>query len=614
MMRYPPLTDYALISDCYCNALVSRYGSVDWSCMPRMDDDSSFGRLLDWDHGGYCSIAPADPEYVSAWRYIDGSMILETDFKTDQGEVRLTDFFVIDRNGTQAQRHYDHIRLVNGLAGEVKLQVEISPRFDYGEIVPYVQQHKEGLFTAIGSNQGLVIHSDFALDVVEHRDIVGTIRLRAGERARLGIRFAFPETVEQELQRGLPCAEDVDGYYESTRDWWAGWSAQMQAPFPLDAQTIRSTIVLKALTFEPTGAIIAASTTSLPEWIGGSRNWDYRFSWVRDSVFTIRALHELGYVSEASRYHGFIQRSAAGDAQQLQIMYGIDGKRRLTESELDWMEGYRGSRPVRLGNAAAKQTQLDIYGELLEMAWLWHQSGHPTEPEYWNFLVDVVDHVCHVWDGKDQGIWEVRGEPQHYVHSKAMCWAALNRGIELAKVNGFDVPLQAWIDNRAAVREAIETRGYDKERGVFVQTFDGNDLDAALLILPRIGFIDYDDPRMLRTVDALCKDLDENGLLLRYRGPDGLEGPEGVFLPCTFWLVECLAHQDRMEQAWKYYRQTLACGNELGLFSEEFDMKSQQMLGNFPQGLTHVSQIMAWLALQKVETAQGRGPDEPSEG
>lgn len=598
-LRYPPIGDYALISDCHCNALISRYGSVDWSCMPRVDDDSCFGRLLDWDKGGYCAIAPTAP-YVTSRRYIPGTMILETTFKTDQGEVRMTDFFVIE-GGSPDNACYDHVRLIDGISGDVGMRVDVCPRFDYGEITPRVQRHDDHVYSATGSNQGLIIYADMPLDVVEHRELSGVFRICSGRRLRMAIQFKAPELIEQAIKDGAANADALDRYLESTREWWCEWSARMNCEHALDEQTIRSTIVLKALTFEPTGAIVAASTTSLPEWIGGERNWDYRFSWVRDSVFTIRALHELGYVYEADRFHQFTQRSAAGSADQLQIMYGVDGKRRLTEVELDWLEGYRGSRPVRIGNGAAKQSQLDIFGELLEMAWEWHANGHPTEADYWDFLADVVETVCEKWSETDHGIWEVRGEPRHYVHSKAMCWAAMNRGIQLAEENGFKAPIKRWADARDAIRAAIENDGYDKQRGIFVQSFGSTDVDAALLILPRVGFVEYDDPRMVRTANAICEDLDREGLLLRYESADGLEGPEGMFLPCTFWLVSCLARQGESERAWTYYRRALSCANDLGLFSEEYDVQAEEMLGNFPQGLTHVSQIMARLALAELD-------------
>lgn len=594
-VRYPPIADYALISDCHCNALISRSGSVDWCCMPRIDDDSCFGRLLDWDKGGYCSITPCD-EYTSRRTYLAGTMILETCFATSQGEVRLTDFFAMKEGAPDAPR-YDHVRIIEGVSGEVEMRIDICPRFDYGEIMPYIQRHASGAYTATGSNKGLIIHADVPLEIVQHRDLTSSCRVVAGQRIRVAIEFESPELIEQAISDGTAGTEAVDEDFDSTRCWWQTWSARIRDGGHIDAQTMRSTIVLKSLTFERTGAIAAASTTSLPEEIGGERNWDYRFSWIRDSVFTIRALHELGYVTEADRFHQFIQRSAAGSAGQLQIMYAVDGKRRLPELELHWLEGYRGSRPVRIGNRAARQTQLDIYGELLEMAWEWHANGHHTEPDYWAFLADVVETVCTRWRDKDHGIWEVRGTPRHYVYSKVMCWVALQRGIQLAQENGFSAPIERWGKARDEVRAAIETEGCDAQRGVFVQSFGGGGMDASLLLLPRVGFIRYDDPRMLRTVDALRQELEQGGLMKRYTVPDELAGKEGVFLPCTFWLVGCLAQQGRRELALEYYERALACANDVGLFSEEFDVHSGQMLGNFPQGLTHVSQIMARRAL-----------------
>lgn len=595
-MPYPPIADYALISDCHCSALVSRNGSIDWCCMPRIDEDSCFGRLLDWDKGGYYAITPHGIEYSSSRRYLPHTMILETYFRSLQGEVRLYDFFTMEEGAPEHAR-YSHVRIIDGIKGEMDLCVKISPRFDYGEIVPYIRRTESCAYTAIGSNKGLIICSDIPLEITHHSDLAGVVRIRAGQRARLMLQFEFPELVDKTVSAGLPGGKELDLYLERTREWWQAWASRMQSPYELDGQTERSIITLKSLTVERTGAIVAAATTSLPEWPGGSRNWDYRFSWIRDSVFTVRALHELGYVSEADRFHQFIQRSAAGDANQMQIMYGVDGKRRLTEIELNALEGYRQSRPVRIGNRAASQSQLDVYGELLEMAWEWHSSGHRTEPDYWTFLVDVVEMVCARWQDADHGIWEVRSAPSHYVHSKVMCWAALNRGVLLAQDNRFEAPVEHWIETRDKIRHAVEQKGYNAERGIFVQAFGSEYLDAALLLLPRVGFIAYDDPRMVRTTDAICETLGDHGLLRRYNSPDGLAGPEGMFLPCTFWLVTCLAYQGKLDKAWHYYRTAMDCANDVGLFSEEFDVTERLMLGNFPQGLTHVSQITARLAL-----------------
>ncbi len=605
---YPLIEDYAFISDCHCGALISRDGSVDWCCMPRFDDDSSFGRLLDWRKGGHFSICPTAPYAVSR-RYLPGTLVLETTFKTDGGEIRLIDFFAMDEDELPNPR-LDQVRMIEGVSGEVEVCIEICPRFDFGEIVPYVARRESGAYVAIGSNQGLLITSEIGLELPGEGTLRAVCRIAQGERRRLLTQFEFPECIEEAATHTLPDARELDARFERTVAWWKKWSSQMRDSWECDAQTMASALFLKGLTFEKTGAVIAAATTSLPEWIGGERNWDYRYSWVRDSVFTVRVLHELGFVAEADRFHQFIQRSAAGSAEELQIMYGIDGKRRLPEVELDWLEGYRQSKPVRVGNGAAKQIQLDIYGELLEMAWAWHVNGHHTDPNYWHFLCDVINTVDKRWERKDHGIWEVRSEEAHHVHTKVMCWAAVNRAIQIAQDDRFDAPVDHWIALRDRMRTVIEEGGYEKERGIFTQTFGSPHLDAALLLLPRVEFLDYSDPRMIRTTDAICEDLDRGGLLLRYASPDGFPHPEGVFLPCTFWLVECLACQGRLELAWQYYERALACANDVGLLSEEFDVEHRHMLGNIPQGLTHVSQITARLALAKAE--KDRGGNQPA--
>jgi GH15 family glucan-1,4-alpha-glucosidase len=598
---YPPIKDYAFISDCNNTALVSCAGSIDWCCMPRPDSDSCFGRLLDWNQGGYCSVSPTEKHFKTSRSYIPGTMILETHFHGEKGEAKLIDFFTMNESNTR-QDHYDLVRIIEGVSGEIELCAEIYPRFDYGEIVPRVREHEPGSWTAIGSNKGLVVHSDIAFDVVDHKALTATILVKAGTRSRLVIYFDYPELLDH-VPTQKDFAHGTDAVLEHTCQWWKGWADKICAECVYDHHSVRSALVLKALTFERTGAIIAAPTTSLPEWIGGPRNWDYRFSWVRDSVFTVRVLYELGYEYEAEHFLRFIQRASAGSAEELQIMYGVDGKRRLTEIEIEWLEGYRQSKPVRIGNFAAKQNQLDIYGEIIEIASIWDASGHPINAEYWDFLSDVINAVCKEWVNPDYGIWEFRGGPADFVHSKTMCWGALEQGIKLAKDKQFPAPIERWMKTKDEIREAIETHGYDRERGIFVQSFNSKYLDAALLLLPRTGFIMYDDPRMIRTTDAICNALDRQGLLARYDSPDGLPGKEGSFLPCTFWLVRCLAYQGRLDKAWEYYRRALGSANDIGLFSEEYDIEHDIMLGNFPQGLSHVSQISAKLALEKTRQA-----------
>jgi GH15 family glucan-1,4-alpha-glucosidase len=360
-------------------------------------------------------------------------------------------------------------------------------------------------------------------------------------------------------------------------------------------------VVLEGLTNARTGAVTAAATTSLPESVGGTRNWDYRYAWIRDSQFSVRSLAELGFEAEADRFRRFVERSTGGSADAIQVLYGLGGERRISEVRLDHLEGYRCSTPVRVGNAASTQLQLDVYGYLLDLAWRWHQRGHSPDDDYWRFLKGLVDAVTRLWDQPDRGIWESRGEPQHYVHSKVMCWAALERGIRLAHECERQAPIERWQTCRDEVRRAIESKGYDQRRGIFVRAFGDTALDAALLLLPSCDFLPYDDPRMVRTADAICEHLDEDGLLRRYRGDDGLDGEDAPFVACTFWLVECLAHQGRVVEARAAFARAIATANDLGLFSEEYDPADHALLGNFPQALTHLAHISAALALQSSQ-------------
>jgi GH15 family glucan-1,4-alpha-glucosidase len=398
-----------------------------------------------------------------------------------------------------------------------------------------------------------------------------------------------------------PDPAELDRRLEQTVAWWRGWSAHAGRLGRDQPALLRSATVLKALTQATTGAIAAAATTSLPEAPGGPRNWDYRASWVRDSVFALRSLAELGYSAEADGFRRFVERSAAGSAQELQIMYGLGGERRLAELILDDLEGYGGARPVRIGNAAARQHQHDVYGELLDLAWAWHQRGKTPDGDDWRFLVELVNTAAERWRTPDRGIWELRGRPRHLVHSKVMCWVALDRGLRLATDLGLPAPVERWTATRREIRAAVERHGYDPRRGVFTQAFGRPELDAALLLLPSTGFVAWDDPRMRRTVEAVRLELEVDGLLLRYRTPDGLEGTEGAFVACTFWLAECLARQGRTAEARGAFAKASAAANDLGLFAEEFDPAGGMLLGNFPQALTHLSHITAAVAL-----AEGR--------
>jgi GH15 family glucan-1,4-alpha-glucosidase len=477
----------------------------------------------------------------------------------------------------------------------VAFELLVSPRFDYGEVRPWIRRHGIGMFSAIGGNDALFVTGDMDLEPVAKHDLGASISVGPGERVHLSMQFVRPETVDEEGPGPLD-PDECDRRLEETRRWWLRWSSDVNLSGPDERPARRSAIVLKGLTNAPTGAMAAAPTTSLPEAPGGSRNWDYRYSWVRDSCFTARSLTELGLDDEADGFRRFVERSSAGTAEELQIMYGVGGERRLQEQTLD-LEGYRGARPVRVGNAASTQFQLDALGEVVDLAWRWHRRGHSPDDDYWRFLVELVDAAATRWAEPDCGIWEVRGRKMHFVHSKAMCWAALDRGLKLAKECDRKAPERRWARARKEVRAAIESKGYDEKRGVFVRAFGSRALDASLLLLPTVDFVPWDDERMVRTADRIREELAEDGLLVRYRGADGLPGREGAFLPCSFWLAECLARQNRAAEAREIFDRAASTANDVGLFSEEYDATTGEMLGNFPQGLTHLSHIAAAVAL-----------------
>jgi GH15 family glucan-1,4-alpha-glucosidase len=595
--RYRPIGDYAFLGDCHTGALVSSDGSVDWLCLPRLDDGSYFGRLLDRERGGWCAITPADPAVGTSRRYLDGTLVLETEMAVAGGRVRVTDCLTMRPGG--ARRPYRQLlRVVDGLEGAVDLRVELVPRFDYGQVRPWIRRAGRA-WQALGGDDGLVVEGDVPLALSGLHDLVAEVRVGAGQRLRLSLRHVRPEVLDGSGTRA-PAPAELDRRLDQTVAWWRGWSARGGRLGRDQAALLRSATVLKALTQATTGAIAAAATTSLPEAPGGPRNWDYRASWVRDSVFALRSLAELGYTAEADGFRRFAQRSAAGSAQELQIMYGLGGERRLREEVLGDLEGYRGARPVRIGNAAAHQHQHDVYGELMDLAWLWHRQGHSPTADDWRFLTELGNEAARRWTTPDRGIWELRGRPRHLVHSKVLCWVALDRGLRLADEVGFPAPVRRWTATRAAIRAAVERHGYDPGRGVFTQAFDRPELDAALLRLPIAGFVAWDDPRMRRTVDAVRRELEVDGLLLRYRAPDGLEGTEGTFVACTFWLVECLARQGRGADARAAFTKASATANDLGLFAEEFDAATGSLLGNFPQALTHLSHITAAIALDQA--------------
>lgn len=593
----PSIEDYGLIGDCHSSALISKQGSIDWCCMPRFDSASCFGRLLDWHKAGFCQISPTSA-FKTSRRYLDNSMILETSFQTDEGEVRLIDLFTMRRGGEHHPYH-QLLRMIKPIRGTMELKVSVMPRFDYGAIKPWIRQYSENSFIAIGGCDGLLISTNLPICMDCRDKLTIVLKVNAQQNYYLSIIYAKPEDLD-ECVIYVPTLQQQELRFSETVDWWEGWNRQVTFQGKYTELALRSAMVLKCLCYAPTGAIIAAPTTSLPESLGGSRNWDYRYSWVRDSCFSVRALEILGFIKEADGFRRFIERSCAGSATELQTLFGVDGRRHIFERTLDDLDGYRGSKPVRVGNAAHQQLQLDVYGELLLLAWRWHEQGCSPDDDYWLFLTGIVDTVIEIWESPDCGIWEVRSEPRHFVFSKAMCWVTLDRGIRLAISMNKNIDLENWKKVRDKIRQSIEEHGYDADRGVFTQAFGFPQMDASLLLLSFFDFISYQDPRMIRTVEAIRKELDRNGLLMRYPSyTDELEGEEGVFLACTFWLVTCLARQGQLTEAEEIFIHAISTGNDLGLFSEEYFTKSQNMGGNFPQALTHLSVIAAIIALNE---------------
>jgi GH15 family glucan-1,4-alpha-glucosidase len=595
--KYPPISDYALLSDCHSGALVSKDGSIDWCAFHRFEARPVFARLLDWEKGGFFRIAPTD-EYEVTRRYLPRTNVLETHFQTEKGVLVLTDCFALHlEKGHPEHRLIRHVRCDEG---EVAVKAKFEPRFDYGLTEPRVEQLESDLAIAYGGPDALVLQSELPIATTEVSACAGAGTLKDGEDAYVVLTWHLPHELEpQRLPRRMIAKE-----LKSTVRSWEEWANRCSYDGPYQEPVLRSALVLKALTNGPTGAIIAAATTSLPEEIGGERNWDYRFSWLRDSALTLNALFALGYVDEAHDYMAWLRRTTAGRAKALQIMYGVGGERYLPEIELDHLEGYRGSRPVRIGNQAASQFQLDTFGELLDTAWLYRQQGGEIDTVFWEFLTRVGGAVMGRWSEPDQGIWEIRGEPRHFVFSKVMAWVALDRLLKLAEADGREGDLEGWRVARDEIREHIEREGVDSGRGGFTQSFgDGGKLDASSLMIPIVGFVEHTDPRARATVERIAAELSTDGLVYRYAtdGVDGLSGDEATFAICSFWLVECLARVGETERARELYERLLSFCNDVGLLAEEIDPQSGAMLGNFPQAFSHLGIILAAIALDMPE-------------
>ena len=577
------IEDYALIGDCRSAALVSRDGSIDWLCLPRFDSGALFAALLGDDGHGRWRIAPAEAGFQVHRRYRGDSMVLETTFETPTGVCRLVDGMLLDRPDAAL------VRVVEGVRGEVPLTLDLTIRFDYGSVIPWVRRTGPRSFHAIAGPDAAEFVSPVEIDNRAFRT-AASFTVRAGER------LPFQLLWHPSNRDGADRIEDPSTALDATVRSWERWANRCTLTGEGRERLVRSLLCLKALIYQPTGGIVAAPTTSLPERIGGSRNWDYRYCWVRDATYTLYALVLTGYREEAGAWVDWLVRAVAGTPSQVNIMYGLGGERRLPELELDWLPGYEGSRPVRTGNAAWNQLQLDIFGELMDAAWLAYKSGIPISATSWNVFRTMMAHLGTIWSEPDEGIWEMRGGRQQFTHSKVMAWVAFDRAVKIARRAGFEAPLAEWIGHRERIHAEVCTQGYNRKKGSFTQVYRGEAMDASLLMLPLVGFLPVEDPRVAGTVAAIERELLVDGLVLRYdtqQTRDGLEPGEGVFLPCSFWLVNTYVLQGRDEDARRLFDRLTGLQNDVGLMSEEYDPVARRQLGNFPQAFSHIAFVNA---------------------
>jgi GH15 family glucan-1,4-alpha-glucosidase len=601
------IEDYALIGDCQTAALVARDGSIDWLCWPRFDSAACFAALLGGPEHGRWQIAPLDPAARIQRRYVPGTLILETEFTTGDGVVRVVDFMPMRSTVS------DLIRLVVGVRGRVDMRMEFILRFDYGTSVPWVTQLPDGGgVRAIAGPDLVVLRTPVALRGVD-RTTVSEFSVGAGETVPFVLTYSASHAK-------LPKAIDSARALQSTKEGWARWSRTCELQGPWAEAARRSLVTLKALTYAPTGGIVAAPTTSLPEQAGGVRNWDYRYCWLRDATLALLALMNAGYYEEASAWRTWLERAVAGSPEQAQIMYGIAGERRLPELELPWLPGYEGARPVRIGNAAAAQLQLDVYGEVMDAL---HQArkGKIGPDDYvWAVQRKFVEHLESIWHLPDQGMWEVRGEPQHFTASKVMAWVAFDRAVKGVEMFGLPGPVERWRAVCDAIHEEVCSKGYDARRASFVQSYGSTALDAGLLLIPLTGFLPAGDARVRNTVAAIERELTIDGLVKRYhtaQTDDGLPEGEGVFLPCSFWLADNLVLQQRYDEARALFERLLSLRNDVGLLSEEYDPASRRMMGNFPQAFSHIALVNTALNLTRAvnpATQRGREQSPPGDG
>ncbi len=600
------IEDYALIGDTQTAGLVCRDGSIDWLCFPRFDSPACFAALLGTEENGHWRIAPATGGMASRRRYRGHSLILETEWETVGGAVRVIDFM------PPRDQAPDIVRVVEGLSGAVPMRSELRLRFDYGRAVPWVRK-VDGQIAAIAGPDSVYLRADVESRRGEGSSSVAEFTVRAGDRVRFVLTW-------HPSHQPPPRPVDPDLALEETETYWGRWTAscRYRPSWEWREAVLCSLVTLKGLTYSPTGGIVAAPTTSLPEDIGGVRNWDYRYCWLRDATLTLSALLRSGYVEEAKAWREWLLRAIAGKPESLQIMYGLAGERRLAEQELEWLPGYEGSRPVRIGNAAVTQFQLDVYGEVLDALHLGRRVGLHASWEAWSLQRELLEYLESCWDRPDEGIWEVRGPRRHFVHSKVMAWVAADRMVRAVEEFGRSGDPARWRDLRERIHREVCERGYDAERNTFTQYYGSRELDAALLLIPQVGFLPPDDKRVIGTVEAIQRELSHDGFIRRYATPgsaweniDGIPGDEGAFLACTFWLADDLALMGRVHEARELFERLLDLRNDVGLLAEQWDPDLGRQVGNFPQAFSHVALVNTAHNLAGPEDARrartGRG-------
>ena len=583
------IEDYALIGDTQSVALVGRDGSVDWMCLPRFDSAACFAALLgDRSHGRWL-LAPQAGGLSQTRRYRPGTLVLETTFVTPEGTVRVIDCM------PPRDRTPDVVRIVEGVEGAVPMRMELVIRFDYGSIMPWVRRLPDGRLGAIAGADALVLQTDTEVHG-EGPTTVGEFVVHAGER----VSFVLCWHPSHEPP---PPAMDAARAVADTDVWWREWTDRCAYRGPWHEEIKSSLVTLKALTYAPTGGIVAAATTSLPEWPQGVRNWDYRYCWLRDATFTLYALMLAGHREEAEAWRDWLLRAVAGDPSKLQIMYGVAGERRLDEYEVAWLPGYEGAVPVRIGNSAAHQLQLDVYGEVLDTLFQTRRAGLPAELDAWSLQKRLLEFLEGAWQRPDEGLWEVRGPRQHFTHSKVMSWVAFDRAIKTVESTPLEGPVARWRKLRDAIHEDVCRQGYDAQKKAFTQAYGSPLLDASLLVMPQVGFLPVHDPRVQGTIAAVERELMPDGLVLRYQtvGQDGLPPCEGAFLACSFWLADCYALSQREAEARQLFTRLLALRNDVGLLAEEYDPGLGRQLGNFPQAFSHVGLVNTAFNLAPAE-------------